>query len=266
MNSVRSPKRDCAPRGGAERIDHVSISTVWNANVKGVERNDVEDDLDPIFLAPAYDMGEACRYLHVPYNTLYGWFQGDENHRAVLQLAAEPAFISFVGLLEAHVISSLRNHVPMQRIRRAVEYLETTMSIGHPLVSQNFRTNGIDLFIECGLADGKSLVNISRHGQTALREIVELYLSRIEYGKSGFAESFFPFTQSERESDPKIIVINPHLGFGRPVIRKTGIRASAIAERFKGGEGIRSLAEDFGRKIEEIEAAIRSELDIEIAA
>jgi len=239
---------------------------VWNANVKGVERNDVEDDLDPIFLAPAYDMGEACRYLHVPYNTLYGWFQGDENHRAVLQLAAEPAFISFVGLLEAHVISSLRNHVPMQRIRRAVEYLETTMSIGHPLVSQNFRTNGIDLFIECGLADGKSLVNISRHGQTALREIVELYLSRIEYGKFGFAESFFPFTQSERESDPKIIVINPHLGFGRPVIRKTGIRASAIAERFKGGEGIRSLAEDFGRKIEEIEAAIRSELDIEIAA
>jgi uncharacterized protein (DUF433 family) len=50
------------------------------------------------------------------------------------------------------------------------------------------------------------------------------------------------------------------------MIRRSGITTSAVAERFKSGESVLSLAEDFNREAAEIEAAIRSELDLQPAA
>jgi len=50
------------------------------------------------------------------------------------------------------------------------------------------------------------------------------------------------------------------------MIRRTGVTTTAVAERFKSGESIKSLAEDFGADIGDIEAAIRSELDLQLAA
>ena len=56
------------------------------------------------------------------------------------------------------------------------------------------------------------------------------------------------------------MVIDPHVSFGRPVITGTGILTAVIAERYKAGEAIAELAEDYGRESLEIEEAIRCEL------
>jgi uncharacterized protein (DUF433 family) len=55
------------------------------------------------------------------------------------------------------------------------------------------------------------------------------------------------------------IVIDPSISFGRPVLTGTGIRVEIIADRFGAGESIDSLAADYGRPREEIEAVLRSE-------
>jgi len=214
---------------------------------------------------PAYQLSEAARYIHVPRKTVWNWFRGLSD-KPVLNLASDDhqTYISFIGLAEAHVLSSMRTKhgVPLQRIRRALNHLKREFHSEHPLVEFYFQTDGLDLFIE----ELGSLINVSRYGQTGMRDVLELYLSRIERGDDGLPIRLYPFTQNTIETDPRIIVIDPSVSFGRPMIRRSGITTSAVTERFKSGESIASLADDFNRDPAEIEAAIRSELDLLPAA
>jgi uncharacterized protein (DUF433 family) len=214
---------------------------------------------------PAYQLSEAARYIHVPKQTVWNWFRG-LNDKPVLDLASSDhqTYVSFMGLAEAHVLSSMRTKhgVPLQRIRRALDHLKRRFNSEHPLVEFEFQTDGLDLFVE----EIGSLTNVSRYGQTGMRDVLKLYLSRIDRGDDGLPVRLYPFTQNKIESDPRIIVIDPSVSFGRPMIRRTGITTSAVAERFKSGESIASLADDFNREPAEIEAAIRSELDLQPAA
>lgn len=57
-----------------------------------------------------------------------------------------------------------------------------------------------------------------------------------------------------------VIVIDPRISFGRPVLDGTGIRTEIIVDCFRAGEPIDSLVSDYGRSREEIEAVLRSEL------
>ena len=59
-----------------------------------------------------------------------------------------------------------------------------------------------------------------------------------------------------------IIMIDPSISGGRAVIKGTRIAIEVVAERYKSGESIRDLAEDYGRDSDEIEEAIRCELRI----
>lgn len=215
--------------------------------------------------APAYQISEAARYLHVPRKTIWNWFKGPDGEPVLKAVTQDSqSFISFIGLTEAHVLSSMRSThgIPLQRIRRAVDHLKRRFKSEHPLVEFEFQTDGLDLFID----EVGSLTNVSRYGQTGMRDVLKLYLSRIERDNAGIPIRLYPFTQSKIEGDPRIIVIDPAVSFGRPTIRRTGITTTAVTERFKAGESIISLAEDFDRAPEEIEAAIRSELDLQPAA
>ena len=58
----------------------------------------------------------------------------------------------------------------------------------------------------------------------------------------------------------KAVEIDPRLSFGRPVLVGTGIPTAVIAERYKAGETIAELAEDYHRTSTEIEEALRCEL------
>lgn len=75
----------------------------------------------------------------------------------------------------------------------------------------------------------------------------------------------YPFTREHKADEPKTIVIDPYISFGRPVLAGTGIATTIIAQRYKAGESIEELAEDYGRSRSEIEEAIRCELWLEAA-
>ena len=59
-----------------------------------------------------------------------------------------------------------------------------------------------------------------------------------------------------------LVVIDPTLSAGRPVITGTGLATEVIAERYKAGETVAELAKDYDRKEAEIEEAIRCELKL----
>jgi uncharacterized protein (DUF433 family) len=61
------------------------------------------------------------------------------------------------------------------------------------------------------------------------------------------------------------VVIDPYVSFGRPVLTRSGLPTVVIAERYKAGESVDELADDYDRERLEIEEAIPCELQIEAA-
>jgi uncharacterized protein (DUF433 family) len=168
-------------------------------------------------------------------------------------------------MVEAHVLSGIRYKHGLQlgTVRRAVEYLAKEFGSRHPLANEQFQTDGVNLFIE-RLELG--LLNVSAPGQFAMREILVALLRRVERDEHGLAIRLYPFsrrptpTAAGLEESPRLVVIDPHVAFGRPVLVGTGITTLTIAERFDAGESPEALAADYGRSLSEIQEAIRCEM------
>ena len=166
--------------------------------------------------------------------------------------------MSFLNLTEAHVLAALRqNHrVPMSNIRAAVAWLSRRYDTDYPLLHPELATDGLDVFVK----EFGKIISASERGQEVMREIIERYLSRIERDKHGMPIEFYPFTRGpEAATTPKLIVINPAVAFGRPVISGTRVAASTIIERFKAGDSPDALAEDYRIKLDAVHEAIRSQ-------
>ena len=212
---------------------------------------------------PAYTISEAAHYLSVPATTIRYWSMGRDRYEPLIQVPPhKPTLLSFLNLTELHVLSAIRreHRLKMSGVREAIRYLadhaEGSMGRQHPLISQALETDGLDLFVEqCG-----QLINISKAGQLAMKQIISAALSRIHRDPTGVPVKLYPFTRSSTEDSPSMIVIDPRLSAGRPVIAGTGLATELIAERYKAGESITILAQDYGRENAEIEEAVRCEL------
>ena len=124
------------------------------------------------------------------------------------------------------------------------------------MISREMETDGLDLFVrECG-----QLVNISEAGQLAMREVLDQALRRIDRDPTGVPIRLYPYTRTATDNAPALVVVDPSLSAGRPVIAGTGLATGLIAERYKAGESVRELARDYERSEKEIEEAIRCEL------
>jgi uncharacterized protein (DUF433 family) len=221
---------------------------------------------------PTYTISEAAHYLLIPLATLRSWTvgryypvqEGKRLFNPVLTLPQRhPAMLSFVNLIEAHVLDAIRriHGVRLPEVRKAITFLRREFNSQHPLIEQKIETDGRDLFIR---AFGQ-LIAASKGGQLAMPQLVDAYLKRIEWDEQGIALRLYPFTRKRQLDEPKVIVIDPRISFGRPVLVGTGVRTAIVAERYKAGESIEELAEDYGRRRLDIEEAIRCELAVEAA-
>ena len=221
---------------------------------------------------PAYSITEAARYLRMPEATLRSWVVGrpypttggQRFFRPVIHLPEDGRpVLSFVNMVEAHVLEAIRHHesIPLHKVRTAVAFLERHYHSRHPLAEHQFETDGLDLFIQrAGL-----LINLSQAGQLAMREIVAAYLRRVERDAKGLPIRLYPFTRKREPEEPRAVVIDPFVSFGRLVLAGTGIVTAVLAERFKAGESVEELAKDYGRTALDIQEALRCELPLEAA-
>jgi uncharacterized protein (DUF433 family) len=202
---------------------------------------------------PAYSVPEVAKYLHLPVGTLRSWVNGRyyptrEEKRYFAPLIEIPnerrKLLSFTNLIEAHVLSAIRrdHQIPLTKVRGALDYIQEKLKLPHPFASLEFQTDGIDLFIE-GFGE---LITVSRDGQIALKAVLQTFLSRIERDEKGYPLKLFPFLKNPDINAPRTVVIDPRISFGRPVLVGTGIPTAILAERFKAGDSIDELAEDYG--------------------
>lgn len=226
---------------------------------------------------PSYATWEAARYIRLPLRTVQNWAFGFGSYggKPLIRIAdPERHLLSFWNIAELHVLGALRRYhdIPPQKLRRAIHYLEDTFNSAHPLLTERMLTDGVSVFIE----KTGALINASKSGQLAMRQLLEAHLRRIVQDVDGLAIRLFPFVRRDPHHDqrspmalvhePKIISLDPCVRFGRPVIVGTSIPTEEIAERFRAGDTFAQLANEYGRPTQEIEEAIRCELTLDKAA
>ncbi len=223
-----------------------------------------DDDLRNI---PSYAISEAAHYLCIPRSTITYWVLGRPSAQDPTVRDPKPVIqkpqqagrgLSFINLVELHVLDGLRRgfHMPLPKIRKALDYLMKKFPTPHPLVDRAFETDGVNLFID----ELGHLINITEAGQLAIRECVKQYLQRVDRDASGLPRRLYPFTVKNLHSPPKTIVIDPDVSYGRPAIVRRGVATAMIAERLWAGESSTDLIKDYALKREEFDEAIRCEL------
>ncbi|MCG9886575.1 MAG: DUF433 domain-containing protein [Cyanobacteria bacterium] len=223
---------------------------------------------DPRHL-PCYSAADAARHLRIPAATVHAWTKGrtyktvDGDRRSAPVITAsqsKPLLLSFINLIELHVLRAIRSRhrIDLLKIRTALDYLETQIKISHPLAHQEFRTDGVDLFIDYY----EDLINVSRSGQAALKGVIAQHLERIEPDDQGMAIRLYPFTRDRESNSPRILAFDPRIAFGRLAIVDRGIPVEIIISRHRAGDSVATMARDYECPLESIEEALRSALPI----
>jgi uncharacterized protein (DUF433 family) len=219
-----------------------------------------------LYEEPAYGLSEAAVYLKVPYNTLRYWLTGFGKQPPIIEPAEScPTRLSFLNLLECQALAGMRKiyNLRLPKVRIGLRKVSEQFPQPHPLVNQVFFTDHKDLFIE----RMGQIINMSRRDDQMSLDFYRMHLERVVTDPEGLVR-FFPFVVGPTASEPKIVEINPLIGFGKPIIAGTGISTAIIASRFNARESITELAEEYGCTPQQIEEAIRWEraLPLSVAA
>lgn len=212
---------------------------------------------------PNYTVEEAARYLLVPESTVRYWTIGEGNVTPLTTVySRKPLLLSFKNLVELYVLESLRevHDIGLPRIRRSVEELRIEKPSKYPLADYQLATRGRKIYLE---GEDEELINLTSGGQHAFREILNPFLRRVDRNAKGIAERLFPFTSRHHQQNPdhapRVVVIDPLIAFGMPVLVNSRISTAFLMSRRNGGTSISKLARDYGRSEAEIEEAISLE-------
>ena len=216
---------------------------------------------------PAYSYAQASRLLGIPSSTVRAWKKGQRyTYRGEDRVFEAPIpaslsrGLSYFDLVETFVLRSLRveHRYPIQYIREALNVAWQQYGIERLFLHRDFRygtTEFRDFFVD----RYTHLASLSRSKQLAMREVLASYLHRIGHGPDKLARFFYPIPPNRGVDSSKIIILNPTVSFGRPIIERVGIRTRAIADRIDVGEEPDEVCADYGIEPEELAEAINFE-------
>jgi uncharacterized protein (DUF433 family) len=233
---------------------------------------------DRRFTQPLYTVTGAARLVGMPPSTLANWAKGYE-HRfpnrptvtkgpvitAVDTSSAGGPSIPFIGLVEAMVVQAFRRtDLSLQRIRRALAVLAGQGELHNALASRKLYTDGADVLYDYaeGIGDGQlRLLTVVRSGQRVFHDIIDAYLQRIHFDHDPWAtEIIVPVTKRE------ILRIRPGVASGDALFMRGGAPLSAVTSRFRAGEPVESIADDYEVPVDDIREALGAIESTPIAA
>ncbi len=225
---------------------------------------------------PIYSIPQAAQYLRLPKDRLRSWVKGWFSETKAEKRFFEPliklyhnsfelrpqsktTLLSFTNLVEAHVLIAIFKATGFSRNQLSTEldYINRHLSTPQLYAGREFQIKGIDLLFE---RLGQQLAASDREQEA--RQILKTYFDRIVRDEAGLPIKLFPFTKLSGSDEPKTVMIDPRISFGRPVLAGTGIPTAMLAERYKAGDSIDELAEDYSCDRLQIEEGIRCELQL----
>lgn len=212
--------------------------------------------------APAYTFADAARYLRLPAPTVRVWVVGLNTARQRFQpLIRRPdphdKRLSFNNLVEVHVLRALRtqHEISMPDVRKALRYAEESCGIERLLIHRDLMAGAGQVFLQ----KYTELISLSKGGQLVLRNALQAHLQRVVYDPHGVPLRLYPWSPIPTDRTLRTVLLDPTLGFGRPVTERGRISTAVLANRFDAGEQVEDLATDYELTVEEVEDAIQFE-------
>ncbi len=210
----------------------------------------------------SYYIPDAARYLGLPSATLRTWVAGrhyptKQHGRTQWPRLINPADnqnrLSFDNLIEAFVLRALRttHRVSVPAVRTAMQVAEKKFGIRRLLLSPELRAGAGQLFLE----RYSDLINLSASRQLVMKEVLLIYLKRVEWDERLFPRRLYPLIGNDLHS-PKVVAIDPYIAFGRPIVAARSISTSVITDRIDAGESVTALAADYDLNEQDILQAV----------
>ena len=194
--------------------------------------------LERRFRVPLYSLADAARHIAVPRTTFDTWVRGYERQRD-----SGPTTLG-------------------EPIVTAVEALERELGIEHALASEQLYTDGAEVLYNFASThddrpEGRAVMDLvaPRSGQRVFVPVVERYLKRIKFD-TGYA-GVLALPQYRRAE----VIVDPRRSFGLPIFASGAARVEVVLGRFKAGESVEELSEEFGVPVDDLVDVIRVHTD-----
>ena len=210
--------------------------------------------------SPQYSFGEASRYIGLPESTMRAWFigttYGSKPYLRRFSPFLKPAshdLVSFFDVASAHVLLALkRKGVTSEDLRSIVQ------SLREEFPDSKYLLLGHDFFMfgkEVVLKQLGQRLSLSKRRQLGFKAVMDRFLSRLELDENDMPVRFSPL-HSLNARGRGLIMIDPNVSCGRPVIKRRGIMTSIVWDRYRLGESARTIAKDLRLKPSEVKEAI----------
>ena len=214
------------------------------------KREDIRD-------RPAYTVPEAAGYLKMPAPTLRSWVlalePSDTRRNKVWGPLIDPASenplrLSFNNLVECYTLRALRTKhgVSIQSAVVAKETAKEVCDTERLFLSNQLLADAGEIFLE----KYGDLTNVTKSGQLAMKAVLEELLKSTDRDELQLPKKFYPL-----DGEKRVIVIDPYVAFGRPVISRCGISTGAIVARLDADETEEEIATDYNMTLEDVRQA-----------
>lgn len=210
---------------------------------------------------PAYAIRDAARYSDIHPQTVAYWHYRGGGLGPALPGKERRTPLSWLQLVEVAFVATFRGlGVPLQRIRRAREYLAQVFKAEYPFAQLDLQTEGHHVLMDVVELEPEipvdAFIIADIAGQTAWQPMVADRFAQFDY-EQGLAVVWHV---AGRQSS---VLLDPRISFGAPTIR--GIPTWALRGRFTAGEPIQEIGADFGLEATEIVEALKFE-GVQVAA
>jgi uncharacterized protein (DUF433 family) len=212
-----------------------------------------------------YTIPEAARFTRVSAGRIRRWLRGynfyskDRPHHSPaiwpgqLQPINNNWALGFLDLIEIKCVDSfLKSGIGWATLRKAHAIGVKTFGQSHPFCTNNFVTDGRDIFAEINEGKGeKCLVEIIK-SQKVFKSILTPFFKELEFEGSDVLARWRPMTTQ------RLVVLDPTRSFGHPIIAERGVPTECLARAAEQGS-VKEAAQWYELAENEVRDAIEYE-------
>lgn len=203
---------------------------------------------------PTYQVKDAARYAGITTQTVRNWQKTVETAGSAIADRKAREALSYLQLQELAIVSAMRvRGVELKKIRIAREYLSTQLKLEFPFSDPRVKDDGQDILLTLKdeLGGALRMLVANKGGQYVWNHIIQERFAEFDY------EDDLAVRWRIGRGNQSGIIIDPRISFGAPTIR--GVPTWAVTGRYRAGEAIEDIADDFVITPEEVKKAIAFE-------
>lgn len=226
-----------------------------------------KNKLEEQYYTPRYFTAEASRLVHISNARIRRWLEGYEYEyaselrrqkpvvRKGMQSPDYPNYASFLDLVDLLFVKQFLDlGISLQKLRKALKEAKEILGTDH-FARQSFFTDGRNICLELRDKSDLAILELLSGGQWVIKEVILELAKRIDFDETTeLARRWYP-----NEGDG-LVVLDPLISFGRPIIIKKAITTENIYDLYTAeGEKIDPVCDWMDLTDKEVEAAVKFE-------